>query len=94
MMASEKLVALADQRKLDAVVRVLGIEDSEDDPSEVCRQIMDENERLHSALNLLWAEVVASGNSKARDHGWPKACAATRDALRHVREDAEFGRRP
>ncbi len=73
---------LTDQRKLDAVVHVLGIEDSEDDPSEVCRQIIDENEKLRSALSLLWAEVVASGNAAATDFGWPKACAATLDALR------------
>lgn len=50
MMATEKLVALADQRKLDAVVRILGIEDSEDDPSEVCKQIMDERDRLLEAI--------------------------------------------
>ena len=53
MMASEKLVALADQRKLDAVVRVLGIEDSEDDPSEVCRQLLDQIEELQTAHNAV-----------------------------------------
>lgn len=57
MMASEKLVALADQRKLDDVVRILGIEDSEDDPSEVCKQIMDERDRL---LEAIWR--VRNGN--------------------------------
>lgn len=70
-----------DIQKLDAVVHVLGIEDSEDDPSEVCRQIMDENEKLREALGLLWAEVVASGNSIAKDHGRPEACAAVRGVV-------------
>lgn len=50
-------VALADQRKLDDVVRILGIEDSEDDPSEVCKQIMDERDRL---LEAIWR--VRNGN--------------------------------
>jgi hypothetical protein len=46
-------VSLDELRKLDAVVHILGIEDSEDDPSEVCRQLMDSNEELIRSHNAL-----------------------------------------
>ncbi len=52
------------------------------------RQAVANNDALHerikslvAALELLWAEVVASGNSDAKNNGWPKACAAVRKAL-------------
>lgn len=51
--------------------------------SETSQKIIDDNERLRSALKLIWAEVVASDNAKSTDFGWPKACAAVREALAH-----------
>jgi hypothetical protein len=40
----------SDQRKLDAVIRVLGLEDTEDDPAEECAKLLSELERLRDAV--------------------------------------------
>lgn len=37
--------------------------------------------QLYEALKLLWAETVASGNSDAKDYGWPKAREAVYAAI-------------
>ncbi len=54
--------------------------DSEVD-ARVIADLRAERDELLKALQLLWVEVVASGNSKATDYGWPKACAAASKAL-------------
>jgi hypothetical protein len=41
---------------------------------------------LLEALELLLAEVEASGNATASDYGWPKAVSATRAAITRARE--------
>ncbi len=79
---------LSDINDLDEVCRELGIQDSHVTPAEAVRELKEEIERLSEkynrtsdALSLLWAEVVASGNADSKDYGWPKACAATMDAV-------------
>jgi hypothetical protein len=88
MMASEKLQALADQRKLDAVVHVLGIEDSEDIPSEVCRQLLDSNERQMVALQSIAEECKRWRNTQ------PASDGASNGWALHLQIIAEAGLSP
>lgn len=84
----ERLMPLSDINELDDVCRELGIQDSHVTPAEAVRELnadlVETSEKcvqLSVALSLLWAETVASGNSNAKDYGWPKARAATLAAL-------------
>lgn len=67
------------------ILEAKGLYDS-DDAQFLCASPAYQTEKhtqISDALKLLWAEVVASGNSDAKDHGWPKAAAAVRAALSH-----------
>jgi hypothetical protein len=71
-------VALADQRKLDAVVRVLGIEDSEDNPSEVCRRLLDSNEELRRSFNSI---LIDNSRLQERVQAAESVCQMILDAV-------------
>jgi hypothetical protein len=46
------------------------------------------HDRLLAALKLLYREVQESGNADSSDYGWPKAVAATKEAISTAAVDA------
>ena len=74
---------------------LLGCDDCDDAPGAV-RALTAERDALRAqlqtareALELLWAETVASGNGSAGDYGWPKARAATLAVLAAIKKETQ-----
>jgi hypothetical protein len=59
---------------------VIEATDAESEATALAR-LMAAAPNLLDALELLWREVVSSGNGRANDFGWPKAREATVAAI-------------
>lgn len=68
-----------------AVVQVDGAQNVALFMSEADAQLLVAAKSMYEALVLLEAELIASGNAKATDYGWPVAIEKARTALASAR---------
>lgn len=62
--------------------------DAEREQYAINARLRASHDRILTALKLLYREVQESGLASAPDYGWPKAVAATKEAISIAAADA------